>query len=164
MISKNMRGGSCTTGSSRSAKANNPCMKELYDPDDETSFRLATDATNLYGKAMTEPLPYGSFEWCNPSHIPMDFVKGYDNAGGGCYISEVDLEYPIQSRDKHNDYPLAPELTYVKANSLSPYQVDFYKTTHQSLPTITNKQIHDYIKSHPSNPRDEKSPKSIAND
>jgi len=40
-------------------------MKELYDPDDETISTLATDANNLYGNAMTEPLPYGNFEWCN---------------------------------------------------------------------------------------------------
>ena len=38
MISKNIRGGLRTTGSTRYAKANNHYMKELYDPDDETSF------------------------------------------------------------------------------------------------------------------------------
>ena len=42
-----------------------------------------------------------------------------------------------------------------------------YIKTHQSLPknvnSLTNKQIFEYIKSHPSNPRDEKSHKSIAN-
>ena len=33
-----------------------------------SSFILAKDANNLYGKAMTEPLPYGNVENCNPSH------------------------------------------------------------------------------------------------
>ena len=41
------------------------------------------------------------------------------------------------------------------------------KKTHQSLPknanSSTHKQIDEYIKSHPSNPRDEKTPKLIAN-
>ena len=77
MISKNIRGGLCTIGSMRYAKANNPYTKELYDPNDETSFILATYANNLYGKAMTEPLPYGNFEWFNPSHITHDFIKEY---------------------------------------------------------------------------------------
>ena len=72
MISKNIRGGLCTTGSIRYAKANNPYMEEIYDPDDETSSILATDANILYRKAMTEPLPYGNFERFNPSHITMD--------------------------------------------------------------------------------------------
>jgi len=57
----------------------------------------------------------------------MDFIKGYDNEGEHGYILEVDLEYPKQLHDKHNAYPLALELTYVKANSLSPYQVELYK-------------------------------------
>ena len=57
----------------------------------------------------------------------MDFIKGYANEGEYCYILEVDLEYPKQLHDKHNDYPLAPELIYVKANSLPPYQVELYK-------------------------------------
>ena len=36
MISKNIRGKFCTTGSIRYAKANKRYMNELYDPDDET--------------------------------------------------------------------------------------------------------------------------------
>ena len=46
-----------------------------------------------------------------------------------CYILEVGLEYPKQLHDKHNDYQLAPELTYAQANSLSAYQVELYKNT-----------------------------------
>ena len=90
-ISKNIRGGLCTTGSIRYAKANNPYMKELYIPDEETCFIFATYANNLYGRAMTEPLPYGNFEWFNPSHITNDFIKDYDNDGEACYILEVDI-------------------------------------------------------------------------
>jgi len=103
MISKNVRGVLCTTSSIRYAKANNPCMKELYDPEDETSFILATYANNLYGKAMTEPLPYGNFEWSNPSHLTIDFIKYYDNEGEDCCTLEVDLEYLSKLRDEHND-------------------------------------------------------------
>jgi len=126
MISKNIRGGLCTTGSIRHATANNPYMNELYNPDEETSFILATDANNLYGKAMTEPLPYGNFEWFNPSHITMDFIKDYDVESEDCYILEVDLEYPTELHDKHNDYPLAPQVMNVKADSLSAYQIELY--------------------------------------
>ena len=85
---------------------------------------LATDANNLYGKGMTEPLPYGNFECLNPSHRTIDFMKDYSDEGEDCYILEADFEYPEKINDSHNDYPLAPELIYVKANSLSPYQVE----------------------------------------
>ena len=41
------------------------------------------------------------------------------------------------------------------------------QTTHQSLPknanSLTSEQIHEHIKSHPSNPRDEKCHKLIVN-
>ena len=73
---------------------------------------------------MTEPLPYSNFEWLKPSHITNDCIKCYNNDGEDGCILEVDLEYPMQLHDKHNDYPLAPKLTYVQANSLSPYQVE----------------------------------------
>ncbi len=60
------------------------------------------DANNLYGWAMSRPLPYGGFKWVNN----MTTNKGY--------ILEVDLEYPKELHKSHNDYPLAPERLAVK--------------------------------------------------
>ena len=39
----------------------------------------------------------------------------------------MDVEYPKELHDLHNDYPLAPEVKNVKANMLSDKQVDIYK-------------------------------------
>jgi len=58
MIENNMRGGIATI-SHRHAQANNPQV-EGYDPSKPTSFITYLDANNLYGTAMSEPLPVGN--------------------------------------------------------------------------------------------------------
>ena len=43
------------------------------------------------------------------------------NSSKGCVL-EVDLEYPKESRELHNDYPLAPDKIERKREILSKYQ------------------------------------------
>ena len=60
-IEKGMRGG-ISTEMQRYAKANNPYLYD-YDPDKEKSYILYLDASNLYGWAMSQPLPVSGFRW-----------------------------------------------------------------------------------------------------
>ena len=58
---------------------------------------------------MSQPLPTHGFRW--KKDLTVDSVidlleKRKTNKG---YIFEVDLDYPSELWDKHNDYPLAPE-------------------------------------------------------
>jgi hypothetical protein len=99
MIEKNIRGGICMAVT-RYAKANNPHLKD-YDPNKEKSYFRYWDANNLYGSAMRKPLPVQNFKWMTEDQ----FEKWRDYP---CFL-EVDLEYPDDLHDLHNDYPLAPE-------------------------------------------------------
>ena len=49
---------------------------------------------------MSNGLPVGGFRW-----LAWDDVE---SEGFGCFL-EVDLEYPLELHDEHNDFPLAPE-------------------------------------------------------
>jgi len=61
MIENNMRGAIATI-SHRHAEANNPLV-EGYDPTKPTSYITYLDANNLYGDAMSKPLPVGKFQF-----------------------------------------------------------------------------------------------------
>ena len=105
MIEKGIRGG-ISNAFKRYAKANNKFMKN-FDPEEKSSFIVYLDANNLYGWAMSKPLPVGGFEWMSEMELE-NWERFVDEEGVGC-ILEVDLEYPVELHDFHNDFPLAPE-------------------------------------------------------
>ena len=104
-IERGIRGG-ISQCCNRYAKANNPYMKEGYDPDDIKKYLIYYDVNNLYGWAMTEPLPLGKFQWVE--NINSDILETDDNSPTG-YILEVDLEYPEMLHDAHKDLPFCAE-------------------------------------------------------
>ena len=117
LIEKGMRGG-ISTITHRYAQANNKYMKN-YDPQKESSHIIYSDANNLYGCAMIQKLPTGDFHWVpSPEYINLD---SYDENSDKGLILEVDLEYPKELHDLHNDYPLAPEKITVGEEMLSDY-------------------------------------------
>ncbi|CAB3996294.1 Hypothetical predicted protein, partial [Paramuricea clavata] len=71
-----------------------------HDDEGRSAYLSYTDANNLYGWAMSQPLPIKDFKWMDEKELG----KWTDY---GC-ILEVDLEYPDDLHDKHNEYPLAP--------------------------------------------------------
>ena len=111
-IERGMRGG-ISNITHRHAKANNKYMKN-YDPDKPSSYIMYLDANNLYGWAMSQPLPYGNFRLVNADSV-IPKKKGIG------HIYEVDLEYPEELHDLHNDYPCAPEKIKVTDDMLSDY-------------------------------------------
>ena len=101
MIEKGIRGG-ISMISNRHGKANNSYMEDEYDDKRATKYITYLDANNLYGWAMCKPLPTHDFKWMDDDELT-SWKKH------AC-ILEVDLEYPKHLHDRHNDYPLAPEI------------------------------------------------------
>ena len=85
----------------RWAKANNPYMN-YFNPNEKTSYLQYLDANNLYGWAMSQALPTGGFKWVEvePEDIPK--LAKLENKG---YLLEVDVKYPKELHDSHNDLP-----------------------------------------------------------
>ena len=103
-IEKGMRSG-ISMVSKRHAKANNPHTAD-YNPEKENNYIMYYDANNLYGWAMNQPLPYSGFKWHTKSGKKNGKFKRETEKG---WILEVNLEYPKELHQLHNDYPLAQE-------------------------------------------------------
>ncbi|EKX44397.1 hypothetical protein GUITHDRAFT_175435 [Guillardia theta CCMP2712] len=89
---------------SKKFKANNKYLED-YNPNKPSSYLYYGDANNLYGWAMSLPLPIGGFTWLkNPELFDIESLREDEGA-----TLEVDLRYPEELHDYHNDYPLAPE-------------------------------------------------------
>ena len=56
---------------------------------------------------MSEYLPYGGFKWLKNVY-EFDAMSVSEQSPVG-YFLEVDLKYPDELHELHNDYPLAPE-------------------------------------------------------
>ncbi|KAK3765304.1 hypothetical protein RRG08_027310 [Elysia crispata] len=119
-IEKGMRGG-ISMVSKRHARANNPAV-EGYNPERPNSHILYLDANNLYGWAMSQPLPTGGFRWVEDCDGLVGTIKDQPADGPEGFILEVDLEYPQELHDEHNAYPLAPERMVVQKKWMSEYQ------------------------------------------
>ena len=118
-IEKGMRGG-ISYISHRYGKANNKYIKG-YDEKTPSKYLMYLDSNNLYGFSMSQYLPTGGFKWMSEKKInELDLAKYKDDSKQGL-ILEVDLEYPKELHDLHNEYPLAPEKIRVKEEMLSNY-------------------------------------------
>ena len=138
-IDKALRGG-ISMVANHFARANNPALEKFWDPSRQMSFIKFIDANNLYGWAMSQILPTGGFKWMSPKDLLKgqikfgggddkltmseyeDVIQNLDVKGNTGYFFEVDLAYPQQIHDTHNEFPLAPESMKIEKEMLSAYQ------------------------------------------
>ncbi|XP_050523883.1 uncharacterized protein LOC126895735 [Daktulosphaira vitifoliae] len=88
------------------AKANNP-KTPGYDPTKPNSWIVYQDCNNLYGWAMSQPMPYGGFRWYEGSD-PLADLQLLSDTGNMGRIYEIDVSYPEGLHDEHNDLPFLP--------------------------------------------------------
>ena len=119
MIEKGLRGGMSVI-THRKAEANNKYMSS-YDPEKPSRYITYLDANSLYSWSMIQYLPYGGFKWINPELFVLDDVRADSEVG---HILEVDLSYPKELHEAHNEYPYCCEHTTLKDEELSPYAKD----------------------------------------
>ena len=144
-IEKGMRGGTSYIAN-RYGKANNKYMKN-YDEKAPSKYIMYLDANNLYGWAMSQYLPTGNFKWLSQKQIEKTNLGEYTENSKKGLILEVDLEYPQELHDLHNDYPLGPEKVKVAKDMLSDYCkkiADKFNISsglvHKLIPTLNDKE------------------------
>ena len=116
-IEKGLRGG-ISYIAKRCAKANNKYMND-YDPKKPSQFITYLDMNNLYGWAMSEYLPYEGFKWLkNSDGFDVNSISEKSPIG---YILNVNLKYPDELHESHNEYQSASEKLAVPYDMLSYY-------------------------------------------
>ena len=116
-IEKGTRGAISYTAK-RYDKANNKYMND-YNPEEPSTSITYLDKNNLHGWALSEYLPYEKFEWVkNVEELDVMSINKKTDVG---YFLEVDLEYPNELHDLHNNYSLAPENLTVSNTMLLAY-------------------------------------------
>ena len=76
-----------------------------YNSSRPTKYLQYLDANNLYGWAMSQPLPTGEFRWIKCSGNPNRLVEKMASKKDLGYLLEVDVSYPKELHDLHNDLP-----------------------------------------------------------
>ena len=109
MFEKGIRGG-ISIISNRYGEANNKYMGHRFNKNKPSKYLMYLDANNLHGCAMSMKLPTHGFKWLTDGEME----KLYNNQVVQIWektpcILEVDLEYPENLHDLHNDYPFCPE-------------------------------------------------------
>jgi len=129
MCEKGIRGG-LSVISHRHAKANNKYLKE-HDATKPSSYLMYVDANNLYGVPMSAKLPVRNFRW-GDNCLDQPAVMQLEDC-----ILEVDVGYPAELHDAHNDYPLLPVHKDITEADLSPTRSTAWRSTSSRCPRRT---------------------------
>ena len=87
---------------------------------------------------MSQYLPYANFKWVkNIDKLKQKLMNVKCDSSTG-YIQKVDLEYPQELHDIHNDYLLAPGKINIPKEWLSKYCLKITNTHHITTGQVKN--------------------------
>ena len=122
---KGLSGGASQVGNPW-AQANHEGIEKNFDREVLRAYIAMFDCNNQYGWAMSQYLPTHGFKWMKlETECPKfwtNFVLEQEDCQDTGYFFEVDLEYPKELHDTHDQYPLAPEHLEIKEEMLSDFQ------------------------------------------
>ena len=101
MFEQSIRGG-ITQAVRKYALANNKYMGDKLNPNEDTTYLQYLGPNNLYGWAMSQPLPTGGFKCVDVNSNEISELATRTDKG---YILEVDVSYLKDLHDSHNDLP-----------------------------------------------------------
>ena len=113
-------------------------MGDKYVKSNENKNILYDDANNLYGWAMSEPLPYDEIKFDNNVKLENTLNTPDDNDKG--YFIEVDLKCPDKIKERTKHFPFAPENKKINPDDLC----DYMKTIEPDTYIQTKKLICDW--------------------
>ena len=92
-----------------------------HNTEEPSKYNMYLAANNLYGWDMSQYLPTGGFKWLCESEINTTNYGKYIEERKKGLVLEVDLDYPQELHESHNDYPLAAEKICVSPSMLCNY-------------------------------------------
>ena len=78
----------------------------------------------MYGWAMSQYMSYGGFNWVESTLNGLDDLKDTSPIGR---VYEVDVSYPKELHDKHNDLPFLPQNSIPMGSKVQKLMVTFEK-------------------------------------
>ena len=90
-------------------------------------YNLFIQRQTIYVVGERAIFTYGGFKCLNQKEIDKFDVNSISENSSNGYILEVDLEYPDELHELHNNYPLAPEKLEIANDMLSKYCSDIAK-------------------------------------
>ena len=97
----------------------------------DKTFPIYIDQNNLYGSALSKPLPHSNFKWVDEAGIqhfsnPQNILNIEDEGETG-YLFCFDFVYPDAIKEATQDFPLAPMSDKVTEAMFTPFMKAYYE-------------------------------------